>query len=316
MDLPLQREMTFGIMGGMSNPATVRKNVELADRLGFHSIWVGDHIAFAQPILDPFMQLAQASALSERLTFGISVYLLPLRHPTPVAKQAASFDILSDGRFIFGMGVGGEFPAEFAACEVPVEERGARLSEGIEVLHKLWTGEKVSHQGRFYNFPKVRMLPKPVQPGGPPIWLGGRSDAALRRAGRQAEGWISYVVTPDMYRDGLAKIARAFEEARRTVSSFGTAHLLFTRIDDTYEAALEHATDHLSKRYAMDFRSPAKRYAALGTPSDVAERIGQFYDAGIRTIILDCTGPAADRDAQIERFATEVIPLLGARVAA
>ena len=316
MTLPLERDMKFGIMGGMSNAATVRRNVELADRLGFHSIWVGDHIAFAQPILDPFMQLAQASALSSRLTFGISVFLLPLRHPTPVAKQAASFDILSEGRFIFGAGVGGEFPAEFAACEVSVKERGARLGEGIEVLRKLWSGEKVSHQGRFYNFPEVRMLPKPVQPGGPPIWLGGRSEAALRRTGLLADGWISYVVTPDMYRDGLAKIAQAAEEAGRTMTRFGTAHLLFTRIDDTYEAALEHAVDHLSKRYAMDFRSPAKRYAALGRPSDVAERIGQFYDAGIRHLILDCVGPAADRDAQIERFATEVIPLLGQRAAA
>jgi probable F420-dependent oxidoreductase len=317
MALPLEQEMKFGIMGTGPSFAALRRNVELGDRLEYDSLWTGDHIAFAQPILDPFVQLAQASALSSRLTFGISVYLLPLRHPTPVAKQASSFDVLSDGRFIFGAGVGGEFPREFEACEVPVKERGARLSEGIEVLRKLWSGEKVSHQGRFYNFPEVRMLPKPVQAGGPPIWLGGRSDAALRRTGRQADGWISYVVTPDMYREGLEKIAAAAEEAKREMTrGFGTAHLLFMRIDDTFETAHEHATDHLSKRYAMDFRSAAKRYCALGRPADVAEKLNQFRAAGVRHVIVDCTGPAADREDQLERFAKEVRPLLGRAAAA
>lgn len=116
--------------------------VQLVDRGGFDSLWVGDHIAFAIPILDPLLQLAQAAVASRRLLLGTSVYLLPLRHPGPIAKQVATLDHLTEGRLIFGVGVGGEFPREFELAGVPMDERGARLSEGISVLRKLWTGSR------------------------------------------------------------------------------------------------------------------------------------------------------------------------------
>lgn len=282
----------------------------LADSLGFDSLWVGDHIAFAVPILDPLLQLAQAAAHSDRLLFGTSVYLLPLRHATPVAKQVATLDHLCDGRLIFGVGVGGEFPREYEACGVPVRERGARLSEAIPLLRRLWSGEPVTSEGRFYPFPEVRMLPRPVQKGGPPIWCGGRNPKALDRIARLGDGWISYVVTPEMYRDGLEAIARGADQAGRKVERFGTGHLLFVRIDDSHERALDAATAHLSQRYAMDFRKPAARYAALGRPADVAEKIAAFHAAGVRHVLLDHVGPAQERDHQLQRFAAEVRPLL------
>ena len=155
------------------------------------------------------------------------------------------------------------------------------------------------------------MQPPPRQPGGPPIWCGGRADPALRRIGRMTDGWMSYVVTPDMYRQGLEKIATAASEANRTFDrGFGTAHLLFTRIDDTYEKALDSATVSLSQRYAMDFRKAAQRYCALGPPQDVVETIFKFQQAGVRHVILDFVGPYEERDQQIERFAAEAMPLL------
>ncbi len=118
------------------------------------------------------------------------------------------------------------------------------------------------------------------------------------------------MVTPDRFREGLETIAAAAEKAGRTIERLGTAHLLFAWIDDEYERALDAATDHLSTRYAMDFRKPAQRYAALGRPADVAARIAEFRDAGVRHFILDMTGPFGERDAQLERFAAEVRPLL------
>jgi alkanesulfonate monooxygenase SsuD/methylene tetrahydromethanopterin reductase-like flavin-dependent oxidoreductase (luciferase family) len=244
------------------------------------------------------------------LRVGTCVYLLPLRHPVPVAKQIATLDHLADGRFVFGVGVGGEFPDEYAACGVPVRERGARLSEAIEVLRKLWTGESVAHEGRFYPFPPVRMQPRPLQPGGPPIWCGGRAPAALRRMGRQADGWISYVVTPERYRDGLVAIEKEAAAVGRTIERFGTGHMLFTCVEQSFEEAWERATEHLSLRYAMDFRTPAKRYAALGRPEDVAARVQEFLAAGVRHLIVDPVGRFEEREAQLERFAREVRPLL------
>ncbi|MPZ32692.1 MAG: LLM class flavin-dependent oxidoreductase [Rhodospirillales bacterium] len=322
MDLPLDDHLSIGVqtIHRRTEPATgpwlptvdeMRSLVELVDRCGYDSLWVGDHVAFTIAIFDPLLQLAQAAVVSRRLVFGTGVYLLPLRHPTPVAKQVSTLDHLTEGRFIFGVGVGGEFPKEYEACGVPINERGARLSESLTVLRKLWSGGPASHDGRFFKFQGVKMQPPPRQAGGPPIWCGGRSDPALRRIGRMTDGWMSYVVTPDMFRQGLEKIATSASEAARTFDRpFGTAHLLFTRIDDTYEKALDAATVSLSQRYAMDFRKAAERYCALGPPHQVIETIFKFQQAGARHIILDFVGPYEERDQQIERFAAEAMPLL------
>jgi probable F420-dependent oxidoreductase len=285
--------------------------VQLVDRCGYDSLWVGDHISFAVPILDPLLQLAQAAVVSRRLTLGTSVLLLPLRHPTPVAKQVTTLDHLSEGRLVLGVGVGGEFPKEYAACDVPRNERGARLAEGVQVLRKFVSGTPVSHNGRFYGpFEDVPMRPPPRQPGGPPIWFAGREEAALRRVGRLADGYLSYVITPAMYRTALETIAAAANDAGRTPAPFGTGHLLFTRLDDNYEMALDRATETLSVRYAMDFRKAAARYCALGTPDQVAERIREFHAAGVRHVVLDLLGPYEQRRQQVERFSTDALPLL------
>jgi probable F420-dependent oxidoreductase len=308
--LPIDPKLSIGFITGAASPAAARTTSELADRLGYDSLWVGDHVAFAVPILDPLLQLAQLAAFSQRLTLGTAVYLLPLRHPVLTAKQIASLDTLCAGRLIFGVGVGGEFPGEYAACGVPVSERGARLSEAIPLVRELVRGHEVAGTGRYYRFPPTRMAPASPQPGGPPLWCGGRSRAALERMGRMADGWVSYVVTPDRYRNGLEQIASTAERADRALSSFGTGHLLFTRLDASRDAALDTAAAHLSRRYAMDFRDAADRYAALGRPEHVAESISAFHAAGVRHVILDLVGPPEDRDEQLERFASEVRPLL------
>lgn len=320
MDLPLEPNLQIGVMSihRRTEPAEaawrprideLRELVEQVDACGFDSIWAGDHISFPIAILDPLLVAAQAAIISRRLVFGTAVYLLPLRHPVPVAKQVATLDHLTEGRFIFGVGVGGEFPKEYEACGVPPKERGARLSEAIPLLRKLWTGEPVTHAGRHYGtFVGVPLQPPAWQTGGPPIWCGGRSDAALARAGRIADGWIAYVVTPEMYRDGLAKIAAA--ATGRALTKFGTGHQLFLRLDDSYDRALDAATETLSHRYAMDFRRAAQRYAALGPPERVAHQLRAFHAAGVRHFAIDFVGPYEDRPHQIERFARQVMPLL------
>ena len=322
MDLLLEDKLRIGLMTihrrtePASGPwlpsiAELRKLVELVDAAGYDSLWCGDHISFPMAILDPLLQLAQAAVISRRLMFGTSVYLLPLRHPVPVAKQVATLDHLTEGRFIFGVGVGGEFPKEYEASGVPLKERGARLEEGIPLLRELWSGEPVTHEGRLYqSFNGVPLQPPTRQAGGPPIWCGGRSDAALARAGRLADGWISYVVTPEMYKSGLDKIAMAATSAGRARAKFGTGHLLFTRLDDTYDKALEAATLSLSHRYAMDFRKAAERYAALGSPQQIADRVRAFHAAGVRHLTLDLVGPYEERNQQVERIARKVFPLL------
>ncbi len=321
MSLPLDDHLKIGVntMHRRSEPGVGQwlpkidelvRMVEQVDALGYDSFWCGDHISMEIPFLDPLLQIAQAAVASRRLMFGTSVYLLPLRHPTPVAKQVATIDLLTEGRFIFGVGLGGEFPKEYEACGVPLTERGARLSEGIGVLRKLWSGDSVSNQGKFYPFEKVRMTPPPAQRGGPPIWCGGRAKAALQRTGRLADGWFAYAITPEMYREGLAVIEQAADAAGRNLETFGTAHLLFARVADNGEQALDEAAEHLSIRYGMDMRAATRRYGALGAPADVADRIRAYHDAGVRHISLDFAGPYERREEQLQRFANEVRPLL------
>ena len=277
---------------------TTKRLVLALERNNFHAMWAGDHLAFAQPILDPMIQLAQASAISQRLKLGTAVFLLPLRHPAGVAKQVATLDLLSSGRVIFGVGVGGEFPNEFALSGVPVKERGARLSEGIEVLRKLWSGKPVANAGKFYSFPEVQMLPAPHTPGGPPVWCGGRQEPALRRAGRLAGVGL------------FCRLCRPGAEAERDLSTFGTGHLLFIRLAKNYESALDYAAKMLSARYAMDFRKPAKRYCALGTAEQVASTIREFYQAGVRHLVVDFIAERADQIEQIDYYGADVMPLL------
>jgi probable F420-dependent oxidoreductase len=320
MNLPLEPQLKIGVqtIHRRTEPATgpwlpmideMRELVELVDRCGFDSLWVGDHISFTVAILDPLLQLAQAAVISRRLVLGTAVYLLPLRHPAPVAKQVATLDHLTEGRLIFGVGVGGEFPKEYEVCGVPLKERGARLSEAIPLMRKLWSGVPATHDGgRYPAFEAVAMQPPARQKDGPPIWFGGRSEGALRRTGRLGDGWLAYVVTPQMYAGAMEKIASA--AAGRSLTHFGTGLLLFTRLARSYEEALEAATITLSQRYAMDFRRAAERYAALGPPQRVAECIRAFYAVGVRHVLVDFVGPYEERNAQIAWFGREVLPLL------
>ena len=309
MALKLADETRFGFQVTNWSREAAIASVRLAEDNGYESMWAGDHILFAVPIIDPLLQLAQVAALSDKITVGTCVYLLALRHPTATAKLASTLDHLSGGRFILGTGVGGEFPIEFEANGIPHNQRGARVSESIEIIRKYFTGEKIEHHGKHFDIPESQMLPAPVTPGGPPIWVGGRSKAALKRAGTLCDGWVSYVVTPEMYAESLAEIEGHYDAAGRS-DTYGSAHLLFFRIDDDYDTAWDKATAHLTRRYAMDFRKPAKRYAALGSPEQVAETIRKFHEAGVRHIILDPTGPDGEEQAQIARFAQDVRPLL------
>ena len=287
------------------------QDLESIARWGYEVLWAPDHVAFTGPVSDPLTTLAYLSALSPKLTFGTSVYLLPLRHPVPVAKMVATLDrLLGAGHFIFGVGVGGEFPREYEACGIPIGERGGRATEAIQVMKRLWSGDRVEHRGKYFSFGEISMQPRPRTPGGPPIWIGGRAEGPLKRAARFGDGWMPYVVTPKRAADGLEFIAREAESVGRKFEHFGTALHLFATVGASYEAALDVAATHLSKRYAMDFREPAKRYAAVGKPADVAARIDEFIKAGIRDVNVDIISAPADRDAQHEQFGKEVIPLL------
>ncbi len=306
--LVLDTRVRCGMVVGAGAREPVIALARRCEAHGFDSLWVGDHISFTVPILDPLSVLSLLAGVTERVQLGTSVYLLPLRHPTLTAKTVASVDVLSGGRLILGVGVGGEFPREFEAVGVPVNERGSRADESIGLIRRLWSEEGVAHEGRHFRFGAVSLNPKPIQAGGPPIWVGGRRAPAFRRAGRLGDGYISHMASPEMIADNLAVIARHAEDAGREPRPFATAAFLFTVLDDDYDAAHDRAAKMLGAIYNRDFRDAAGKYVLLGRPADCLEQMRRFANAGIRHFILS---PLSDPLDFADRVAADILPRLG-----
>ena len=300
--------MQFGAQLSLHPPADQFDLVRRVEALGFDSVWCGDHVSFHTPIYESLTLLASYASITRRIKLGTAVYLLALRAPATAAKAAATLDMLSGGRLIFGVGVGGENPKEFALCGVPHRERGARVTEGIEVVRTLWGDSPASFKGRFTQFEDVSIDPKPVQQPGPPIWIGGRSDAALARAGRQGDGWVSYVVQPERYAQSLDKIRAAAADAGRSLEGFAAAHLAFVTVGRDWETAKAAWVQTLSKRYAQDFEPLARKYGIIGTPEQCAEQIDRFRAAGCTYMLMNAIGDPCDERAQLEAIAADVLP--------
>jgi probable F420-dependent oxidoreductase len=302
--------LAFGVQLSLKPAAEQLDLVRRLEALGFDGVFTGDHVSFHNPMYESLTLLATYVPITSRLRLGTAVYLLALRPPALAAKVTATLDALSGGRLIFGVGVGGENPKEFEVCGVPHAERGARVTEAIDAVRALWRDTPATFQGRFTQFAGVSLDPKPVQKPGPPIWIGGRSDAALARAGRQGDGWISYVVQPERYAQSLDRIRAAAAAAGRSLDGFAAAHLAFVTIGRDYESAKAVWVEALTKRYAQDFEPLAKKYGIIGTPAQCAEQLERFRAAGCTYVVFNPIGPAAAEREQVERFAADVMPAL------
>lgn len=177
-------------------PQSLRQWAQLAEETGYHLIMLSDHVAitpdvhslFPAPFFDPFISLSWLSAVTNEIEIGTTVTILPYRHPLLTARMAANLDRLSDGRFILGVGVGWA-KQEFEALGVSFENRGLLATEYLGAIRSCWANDVASYQGRLVSFKNVYSEPRPTRPGGLPIWVGGSSDAALRRAVQYGDAW-------------------------------------------------------------------------------------------------------------------------------
>lgn len=300
----------FGVTLALKPPAEQFEAVRRVEALGFDSVWTGDHVSFHSPIHESLTLLATYAPITSRIRLGTGVYLLALRSAAIAAKASASLDVLSGGRLIFGVGVGGENPKEFELCGVPHRERGARVTEAIDAVRTLWRDTPATFKGRFTSFEGVSIDPKPVQTPGPPIWIGGRSPAALTRAGRQGDGWISYVVQAERYAQSVDRIRAAAGAAGRSLEGFEFGHLAFVTVGRDWESAKAVWAAHLSRRYAQDFEPLARKYGIIGTPEQCAEQLARFVAAGCTYLVLNAIGEPRDERDQLERLAADVLPRL------
>ncbi len=288
--------VAFGIQGsgqqveGMPDPGRYRELAQAAEDLGYDSIWAGDHISYRNPILDVVVALSTFAAVTERITLGAGIVLLPLRHPSVVAKEFASLDYVSRGRLILGVGVGGEGEKDFEAVGVDPRERGARTNEAMRALRALFGPPPASFSGRFFSFDRIDIAPGPAQQGGPPLWVGGGSEAAIRRAATLGDGWMPIWVSSQRFREDAAKLPDRVVPAVTLPAHVGDKRTLY---------------EHLRRRYAGDFSEHVvDRYCVAGTPDECVARVREYLDAGARHIVFNLGEPEdAERLAEVARAA-------------
>lgn len=290
------------------------KRVSRLEQEPIDSLWIGGHVASRNPSTEAMMNLARLSAVTERVRIGTSVLLLPLYPPAIVAKQVADLDRATDGRLVLGVGVGGEYPQEFRACQVPIRERGRRTDEAIPLLRRLWTAEPISHDGEFYSMQDVRVHPAPQQPGGPPIVVAGRKEPAMRRAARLGDGWMPYLYSPRRYAASVETIRAYAADAGRDLSDFAWYAFVFVNVDPDGDRARQEAARTMGGTYDQDFRAMVDNVAAAGTPDEVTRKLVAFVDAGARHFIFMPAPGTGDSEAIVHRLLDEVVPAVREQV--
>jgi len=282
-------------IGLAADPDIVSLIATTTEACGYHSLWAPEHIVLLDKyaanypysqdgvapfpsmevdFLDPFLALTYAAAVTKRIRLGTGICLLPERHPMIAAKEVASLDKLSKGRFDFGVGIGW-MKEEFEALQIPWPKRAQRTRDYLTAMQALWTQAESSHQGEFCEFKPVRSYPKPVQSPHPPLIFGGESDAALKRVGEIGNGWWGVNVSPDAAKLHLATIKKFADAAGRDASTFS---------------------------YAV---SPQ-----LGAPISLDE-VKQFADAGIDQVVVGAFGESGDEYKQVIEAGAEslIVPM-------
>ena len=310
-------QVTFGCNLTVEDYWDVAEFARRAEALGFDRITTGEHLMDGNPprptVLGlPAMAAAAGATRSLRIMTGIVI--VPLYHPVMLAKLAATVDVVSGGRLDFGIGISGQrgTKVEFDAVGISVRTRGRRTNEILEVMKRLWTEEHVSHDGDFFKFEDVTLLPQPVQKPHPPIWVSGRSDAAMRRAALQGDGWYPYLFTVRRLRRSNEALREIAAEAGRDLTGFHWGLNQPTSIMEDPEQALALAVENVGQRYVTPERSAEDIVRALcisGTPEDCVQAIQERIDAGVREINFSFLAPEADLFyQQMELFSSRVMP--------
>lgn len=298
----------------------------LIEKLGYDSIWIPEHHGYeGNYVPHPLIALAALATVTQRVTLGPYVLLLPLYHPVLVAEQAAMADLISNGRLILGLGVG-YVTEEFESMSVPYKERGGRMEEGLPLIKRLWNEDVVHHDGKYYKFKNAKVYPRPVQKD-LPIWVGAWVETAIRRAARLADGWVpgptaDYQVLEycyRIYRDELQKVGKPLDieyAACRELYIAPTKEEARKRGESLYElykhTYLQWPHPWLKERErGLSYAELVKDRFIIGDPDDCIQAIKTFSTLGINHFIFRVQEPGVSHEQaldQINLFAREVMP--------
>ncbi len=289
------------------------------ESLGYDYLAVEEHFMKGDPPTPTPLALpllAVAAGATESLKLLTSVILTPFYHPTLLAKLAGTIDIASGGRLTLGVGIGGEYPAEFEANEVNIKERGSRTNEVLELLRLLWTEKDVKYLGKHFQLDHVTLLPRTVQTPHPPIWVGGRQEAAMKRAARFGDGWFPYFFNPERYTHSRNKILGFAEGFGKDMRNFQWGASIFISIQEDKPSAIKSAAEQMSNQFtdSGDFTRVAEKYVAAGTPDECAESILRYYKSGARYLIFNPVCESKEKQKHLEIIANEIIPIIRSEV--
>jgi len=282
--------------------------VEACEASAVDSLWLSDRLL--APTLEPLTTLAAVAARTRRLKFGTAALVLPFRSPVLAAKSLATLDVLSQGRVFPVVGVGLDQRREWEAVGVPASERGRRTDEAMVVMRRLWLEDEVTHEGTYFRLERARLWPKPVQTP-PPLWVGGTSEPALRRAGRLGDGWLGSVVLPDAFARAVERIQGHAAAAGRTIPTDHYGTIIPFALARTPAEGWQAAEPYLPRERADE--ATLRALTAVGPPEAVAEAIERYVRGGGTKFVLRPAGPPAAQLEQLAWLAADVIPPFHAR---
>jgi probable F420-dependent oxidoreductase len=283
--------------------------VDLCEAGGIDSLWQTDRLVSREPILECMSVMAALAGRTRRLKFGVNVLSLAFRDPVLVAKQCATIDFLSDGRLLPAFGIGSPLGPEWRTLNLDTKTRGRKTDEGLEVIRRLWSEEAVDFEGVHYRLSGASISPRPVQPD-LPMWIGGSSEAAIRRTGRFGTGWQAGGETPAEIAPVIAAIRSAAAAEGREIDDDHYGAGIAYRFGREDDPGLERLFEAYRKRTGRD----PMRYFAIGDAEAIVERIAAYVAGGVSKFILR---PAARGDeemlSQTRQLIDEVMPRVAAR---
>jgi len=297
----------FGWPFGEYGPQYLWDWVNQAENSNVDSIWLTDRIVSTKLNLEPIVALSFIAAKTKKMLIGTSVLALPLRNPTILAKEIATLDYLSDGRVLPAIGLGTEQHNEYEACGVSREDRATRTDEMLFIMRKLWSTQEFDFKGSHFTLNKVTIQPKPVRPELPPLWIGGRSKAALRRVAKLGDGWMASQVTPEEIALGKKLIEETGKLIGRSVDADHYGVILNFALAETSKAAKELAQPYLTPdKQRQDINS--KDISAIGTVDEVIGLINRFITAGATKFVMRPTCPPDKMFEQLSLLTHHIIP--------
>ncbi len=336
------KKIQFGVRVPNSGPLAEIKNIvkatREAERMGFDSIWVHDHVVWSSEMhrhhissgateavhedqeanfFESLTTLAYLGAETKKITLGVACLVMPCRNPIYAAKQTATLDWLCNGRLIVGVGLGSKATREsdeFGVFGVPYDKRGDRTDEYIEAMKAIWTQPIASYQGKFIGFKNAEIYPKPMQKPHPPVWIGGWMKLAAKRAGKYGEGWIPGWLSPKEMKIGCDLLAQTARENNRDPSKITIAVEKLTTIAKTRDEGLNLAMPTLktsSESYERDIDSMqfALDRHIFGSVSDVRRRVDEFIEAGVQHFELKIIYPSMESlIEQMALWSKEILP--------